>query len=208
MSISNYSELLTAVSSTWPRRSDLTSMAADFITLGEARLNRLLRVREMEESATVTPSQSVSYVSLPTGFMEPISFTDDQGDELQAVAPDVLAKMSANSSTGRPQYYRVSSRIDFERVADGAYSFTMRYYKKLDIAADLTNAVLTAAPDIYLFAALVNAERYVKNDNRIMVWKAELSEAIREWNHRNLRNLATLRTDLPLQVRSNILQDE
>ena len=43
MAISTYSELKTAISD-WMARSDVSGSAADFITLGEARLNRLLEV--------------------------------------------------------------------------------------------------------------------------------------------------------------------
>ena len=43
MAISTYSELKTAIAD-WMARSDVSGSAADFITLGEARLNRLLEV--------------------------------------------------------------------------------------------------------------------------------------------------------------------
>jgi hypothetical protein len=208
MSIDNYTELLSAVSATWPHRADLTGMAADFITLGEARLNRKLRIKAMEESSTITPSQSVRYVALPTGYLEAISFTDDIGDTVQPLSSDSLERAASNATAGHPDYYRISSRIDFERVADSAYSYTLRHYKRLDIAADATNTLLTTAPDIYLFAALVNAERYVKNDNRFPMWKAELNEAISELNSQSKRSLQSLRTDIRLSHNSNILNDQ
>lgn len=197
MSITNYSELQTAVSATWPRRADLSAMAADFITLGEARLNRKLRIREMEEAATINPSTSVRYVSLPTGYLEVISLNSDLGDELQPLTSELLEKATYSASNSRPEYYRISSRIDFERIADQSYNFTLRYFKKLDIATDTTNTVLTNYPDLYLWAALVNAEMYVKNDARIAVWKSSLEEALKELNRQGKRNLNTLRVDTP-----------
>ena len=52
MAISTYAELQTAVTD-WMARSDLSGNAADFITLGEARLNRKLPLRELTDQACV-----------------------------------------------------------------------------------------------------------------------------------------------------------
>ncbi len=198
MAITNYSELLTAVGSTWPRRADLAGMAADFVAQGEAYINRRLRIPEMESATSVSPSQSVRYVALPSRYMEAISFVDDLGDEMQAVDASLLERMAYASAQSRPRFYRIADRIDFDCVADASYNYTLRYYKRLDIASDTTSAVLTAHPDIYRYAALVHAEAYVKNDSRIALWKTSLDEAIRDANRKGKRNLALLRTELPL----------
>ena len=51
MAISNYTELNTAVAN-WLDRDDLTDRIPEFIALAEARFNRLLRIRAMEEKQT------------------------------------------------------------------------------------------------------------------------------------------------------------
>ena len=51
MSISTYSELKTAVEN-WLDRADLTERVPEFISLGEARIARRLRVRGIEQRST------------------------------------------------------------------------------------------------------------------------------------------------------------
>lgn len=205
MSITNYNELKEAVEAKWPHRTDLTAFSADMITLGESHLNRRLRIREMEESATVTPSTSVDYVALPTGYMELVSFADDLGDELTEVSADQLQALRYSAASVRPECYRITSRIDFECVADQAYSYTMHYFKRLDIETDTTNTVLTSHPDLYLYASLVQVEAFVQNDQRIQLWKSLLEEAITDANNQSRRNKRLLRTELA-SVRPSIIR--
>lgn len=205
MAISTYSELQTALAN-WLHRANLTSRIPEFIAMGEAYLNRKLRVKEMEASSTVTPSTTVRYVALPTGYMELISFTDDEGEPVTAVSAEELERLAYGTSPARPYYYRVSSRIDFEAVADQAYSFTLRYLKRLDLATDLTNSVLTNHPDCYLYASLMQSAPYIKDDARISTWNVMLNDAIKSANNQSTRSNQMLRTDFGGRS-SNILND-
>lgn len=205
MSIATYAELKVAVEQKWPHRTNLSTFSEDFITLGEAHLNRVLRCREMETRAAITLSTSNNYAALPTGYMELISFTDDLGDELTEVSSEELEAMRYGASATRPQHYLISSRIEFERVADQAYSYTMWHFKKLNIVADSTNAVLSRHPDIYLYASLVQAEAFIKNDGRIALWKEALNQAVAEANNQARRSKRTLRTEMA-GSRSNIIK--
>lgn len=204
MAISNYTELNAAVAN-WLERDDLTDRIPEFIAMGEATLNRALRVKEMEASATVTPSTSVKYVALPARYMEALSFVDDLGDQLVAVDSERLESLSYATSATRPGYYRISSRIDFERVADATYNYTLRYLKRLDIAADVTNSVLTAHPDCYLYSALLHAAPFLMDDGRAMTWKTFLEAAVRDANNQSQRGLEILATEVPETGQFNIL---
>jgi len=204
MSISTYTELSDALTN-WLHRADLTSHIPEFIAMGEAHLNRKLRVKEMEASATVTPSQSVRYVALPTGYMEQIAFTDDYGDPLTEVDPERLEQLAYGIGAQRPYYYRISSRIDFEAVADTAYSYTLRYRKRLDLATDLTNSVLTNHPDAYLYASLMQSAPFIRDDAQIMTWKTLMDDAVKEANSQSTRSQQLLRTGFG-GVISNILR--
>lgn len=203
MSIANYSELQAAVAN-WLERDDLTDRIPEFITLGETILNRRLRTRDMETSATIMPSTTVRYVALPAGYMELVSFMDDLGDPLSAVDSETLESLAYGQSATRPSYYRISSRIDFDAVADKTYSFKFNYLKRLDIATDLTNAVLTNHPDCYLYSALLQSAPFIMDDERVNTWRALLEVAVRDANNQENRNLAVLRTDLPLVSSFNI----
>ena len=205
MAISAYAELQAALTN-WLHRDNLSSRIPEFIAMGEAYLNRKLRVADMEASSTITPSTSVRYVALPTGFMEPLSFTNEYGEPLTAVDPESLERLAYGIGATRPYYYRISSRIDFEAVADTTYSYTLRYLKRLDLATDLTNAVLTNHPDCYLYASLMQSAPFLKDDARIMTWKSLMDDAVKAANSQSVKSLQLLQTEVFSNIRSNILR--
>ncbi len=53
MALDTYSALQTSIAN-WADRDDLTAFIPDFIALTEARFNRALRLRSMEQSQTAT----------------------------------------------------------------------------------------------------------------------------------------------------------
>lgn len=205
MSLSNYNELKTSVADHL-HRADLTTVIPDLVKLGEARLNRRLRLRSMIDDTTITPSQVNRYVSLPTGYIETIAFVNDYGEDLQEVSYEELKDIGYGISGRRPRYYSITDRIDFECVADSSYSLDMRYYKRLDIETDTTNDVLTNHPDLYLYSALLAAEPYLKNDKRVTVWAELLNTSINEANQRDTRNDRRLRTEIGGNRQFNILR--
>lgn len=194
MSLSNYTDLQAAVTN-WLAKSGLTERIPEFIKLGESYLNRRIRVLEMESSATITPSTTLRYVDLPAGFMELVSFTDDYGEKLIAVPAEMLERIAYAMSPCRPRHYRISSRIDFEVVADATYNYKLKFLKRLDIQTDLTNAILTKHPDCYLYASLMQAEPYIRNDPRVNTWKQLLVEAINEANRQSNKSDDYLTTE-------------
>ena len=57
---------------------------------------------------------------------------------------------------------------------------TVHYYQDIEPLSDTntSNWLLEDAPDIYLYASLVEAEAFIKNDERVAGWKAALDTAI------------------------------
>lgn len=202
MAITNATELQDAVRR-WLHRGDLDAVIPDFVTLGEARINRSLVLPELQAQATIVPSQTERYVALPARFYSLVSFLDDQGEELEQVTTDDLEAMAAGSSPGRPGYYRLSSRVDFERTADADYSYTLIYYQRLDLLADQTNEVLSRHPDIYLYATLLSAAPYIKDDARVAMWAEMFKSAAGEANA-GVRRRLEVRTELPVAGRFDI----
>lgn len=176
MSISNFDELVSAVSD-WLDRDDLSSAVPTFIQLAEARMNRLLEDPEMDvRSISVATGD---YTALPADFGEMISITTGNGP-LRQVGPVEFAGF--NSTSGTPRYYL---------MVDGAISFapsntttpiTMIYRRTIPAlsASNTTNWLLSRAPDAYLYGALVQAEGFLAEDDRIAGWKAMFDEALSE----------------------------
>lgn len=172
MTISTYAELQTAVAG-WLHRGDLTATIPDFISLAEAKLNRRLRLRAQETTATGTVSATVA---LPTSFIGMRSLTVSAGGKsypLTYVAPELLT-----SETGQPTSYTIiGDNIKFQNSTTG-YTYTLVYYVPFAALSAGVNWLITNAPDVYLYATLMEASPYLKDDQRAGTWNQMLSEAI------------------------------
>ena len=166
MAITNYTNLQTAIAS-WHHRD--VPQIPDFISLAEARINNLLESRLSETDTTLTAIISSRYIALPSGFSATLGLwltTYTPRREIKYILPENLPVDSATN--GRPYYYTIDgSNIAFDRPADIAYTYTMRYQASYDIAATSTNDILTNYPDVYLFGSLVEACLFARDDPTI-----------------------------------------
>jgi hypothetical protein len=199
MAITTYSELQSAAA-TWLIRSDLSARIPEFITLAEARLNRVLRMRRAEAEASLTATPSSRSISLPATFAEPLNLwliRDGDREALHFRDPNL---MEAQDESGEPEYWGIdSANVVFERPCDQAYSFVLRYLAKFALSdASPTNALLTDAPDVYLFATLCEAGPFLRDDTLLASFEGKLSRAIREVNAKEHRSKAmqTLSTEV------------
>ena len=183
MAISTYSELQTAVAN-WLDRDDLTARIPEFITLCEARFNRSLRIRAMETlDISVDTVAGTSTVALPTGYvqMRDISLITSPITQLQYVTPEIMNRLNAGSRSGKPETYTIiANNILFGPTPDAVYDISMLYYKTFDALTDVapTNWVITNAPDVYLYGALLEAEPFLMNDQRVQLWATALTQSI------------------------------
>lgn len=180
MSIASYSELKTAVAN-WLNRSDLTSYIPDFITLGENRIYRELRIRTMETALSETIASGVvavpsTYVDLKFAYINSSPTTKLQ----RRTAEFIYEKYPTRSSEGTPHFIaREASNFIFGPYPDSAYTVKGVYYARLTALSDsnTTNWFTTNAPDILLWASLAEAEPFLKNDARVALWAAKYEAA-------------------------------
>lgn len=183
MAITSYAELQTALDN-WLNRSDLSSRTPEFISLAEAKFNRRIRNPEMltrDDTFTVASQ----YETLPTGFLSAERFVllTNPDVELNYVTPEELSeKKFVLRNTAKPIYYTViGDSFEFLPEPADTYTASLLYYKRLDgLATTDPNWLLTNHPDIYLYGALCEAEPYMRNDERLPVWKSLLAEALQE----------------------------
>jgi hypothetical protein len=91
MSIANYSDLQAAISD-WMARSDVSGKAVDFITLAEARLNRLLGV--VGTTATLTGTISSAELDISSlSVQEPQNLYIGDGESELCMTPRALGRM-------------------------------------------------------------------------------------------------------------------
>ena len=186
MALSTFTELKEAVAD-WLDRSDLTARIPDFIALAEARINRELRIRPMEVRSTMYATVDQQYFNLPGGYiqMRNIQLNTNPTTPLEYITPEMLDRLYGSTTTGKPRAYTlIGDEIQLAPIPDSAYQIEMAFYEKFTALGDgtsgtVTNNWLTAnAPDVLLYGALMEAEPFIKNDERIPVWLNGYSNAI------------------------------
>jgi len=178
MSISTYAELKTAVAN-WLDRTDLTSRIPEFITIAEAAIGRDIRVRQMEKRATA--SISTEYADMPTDFIEQrnIQLNTSSQERLKYLTPEQMDMYYPNQTAGQPKVYTIiGTEFQFKPVPDTAYTVEIAYFARFAAlsGANDTNWLLTNAPEVYLYGALVGAKAFLDDDSRIVKW-AQLYQA-------------------------------
>jgi hypothetical protein len=184
MAISTYSELRAAVAD-FLNRSDLTTAIPSFISLAEAALNRRLRSPEMVTRATVTID--AEYENRPADWMETIRYqvNTDPITVLGFVTPEeAIIQKTKFSAAGTPMFFStIGTQFQHVPAPDGSFTGELMYYGRIAGLSDsnTSNWLLTANPDIYLYATLVQSAPYLKEDERIGVWAGMLDRLMAEY---------------------------
>ena len=183
MAITTFTELKTAISN-WLIRSNLATRDEEFIVLAEANINSNLRIREMETSvsfASVIGTNDYGIKANIPRMMEirEVKLAITPKKTLDYLAPDVLTDLWEGDANGVPRAYTLSGdnfRIAPAPDSTNAQNLTIVYYKQQDIATDTTSDLLSRHSDIYLYGSLLQAVPFLKEDNRVALWR-ELYEA-------------------------------
>lgn len=157
MAISTFGTLKTAILNHL-HRSDLDSVAADFVALAEAQIARDVRLQSMETSATGTLSSS--QIALPTGFLEVIRLLVG-GKLLDQVTQEQFARVTAGAQCY--QFTIIGSNIELQGSSGDYDLLYFKRYTALSADGD-TTTLLTDYPDVYLYASLGAAADYIGAD--------------------------------------------
>lgn len=183
MAISTYSELKTAVAD-WLNRADLTAAIPNFIQLAEAKFNRELRTRQQVKRAYATLTGQ--YIQIPTDWLEAINLQLNVTPVrvLDFVTLDQADRIRANryGETNADAYTIVGDQLEVVPPVGTNTEIDMTYYMKVPSLSDgsPTNWLLTAWPDLYLYATLVHAAPYLREDERVGVWKGMADQLLEE----------------------------
>lgn len=187
MAIATFAELKTAVEN-WLDRTNLTDRVPEFITLAETRVNRSLRVLGIETRSITSLVAGQAYYAFPSDFQEmrniqintnPITLlTYRTPQQLDVEYPD-------QSTTGTPKVYTIiGSQFQLAPIPESTDDLEIAYFKSPAVLSDsnTTNWTLTNAPDLLLYASLLEAEAFLVNDSRVPLWKAAFDEGMKEIN--------------------------
>ena len=209
MAITTYAELQTATAN-WLDRTDLTSRIPEFIELAEANFNRVIRQPDM---VATDNSFSIAgrYTTLPTDTLEIIRIVVDLTPVivLEYLTPEEISERRiVMSSTGKPYYFTTiggaTNQLEVLPSPDSTYTSSIVYYTRIAVLSDsaTSNWLLASHPDIYLFGTLVEAEPYLKNDERMTMWTTRLDKAL---NALGLQGHRERHTASGLRMRSRVL---
>lgn len=181
MALDTYANLQTAIISYAFRTGDseFTAAVPDFIALTESRLNRVLRVREMEASATLTLTNSAG--TLPSDYLEfrRVVANTSPTTPLELVTPDFASSEYGTTYSGFPVHFTIIGSTLTVYPSTTA-TVALSYYQKIPALATATNWLLTKAPELYLYGALVEAAPYMMDDQRANVWGTLFQKALKD----------------------------
>ena len=196
--ITSYATLQTAVTEWLARDQDATLIARipTFIQLAEAKFNRLLFVRQMEARSTTptdTSDDEPEFISLPSDFqsMRRIRLSSVDGKpalEFKSGTQLDEYRYGVSDVTGQPRYFTIfGDEIELCPTPDAEYTIEMVYRKNIPaLASNDPNWLLTLAPDLYLYGALLESAPYIKEDGRLQTWGAGFSAALDGLNNLGL----------------------
>ncbi len=169
------------------QRSDALVVAniPQFIALAQIRIPRELKVLGFRQEVTSTfdgSAQSDGIVQKPSDWRKTIAFYVGTGpnnathtavlerdyDYIRTAYPDA-------SQTGTPRFYGDADYNHWlvQPTPSTSFPFKVAYYGTLTQLDDTTqtNWLTENAPDLLLYASLLEAAPFLKTDERIEVWK-------------------------------------
>lgn len=183
MALDTYANLQTAIISYAFRTGDseFTAAVPDFITLVESRLNRVLRVREMEAAATLTLTNSAG--TLPTDYLEfrRVVANTSPTTPLELVTPDFASTEYGTTYSGFPVHFTIIGSTLTVYPSTTA-TVALSYYQKIPALSDSSTAnwLLAKAPELYLYGALVEAAPFMMDDGRTQTWGTLFQKALKD----------------------------
>lgn len=167
----------------WLNRPDLTSIIPSLIMMGEYRLQRDLRTRQMLGVARASTTGGISTVGIPSDFIEmrDIHIEANPVRTLSYESPNSFYRNTRSTESGVPNSYTVlADDMQFAPIPDAAYVLQMLYYVKPELLSSTnpSNIFLANAPDALLYASLAEAAPYLMNDSRLAVWASLYDRAI------------------------------
>ena len=195
MTIVTYADLQSAIGN-WLARSDLSANIPDFITLAEQRIfygaddpnlpSPPLRIRAMEQvtdPGVYATTAGTPTLALPSGFVEAraVALNTNPVADLDFTTLKQLNGTWTGTENGQPKVYTFQGdSLRFGPTPDAAYGVVLSYYKRFDpLAVTPTNWLMANAPGIYLYAALLEAQPFIMNDQRLPIWASMLGAATR-----------------------------
>ena len=187
----NYGDLV-ALIQRYTKRADVDDLIPDWIRFAQLRIDTDCRLSQQEYRSVTIPK--AEFTTLPPDFLELRNIqTNYQGGlALEYMTPSQIDIAGRSLKSGPVQFYTIMDnqlQLLPAPQADSVAQMEIFYYAKQ--AALVENAdttlLLTAFPNLYLYAAMVEAMPFVENQAGAQRWDAMYTDI------RNTLNLSAQR---------------
>lgn len=167
------------------------------INLAERRIARELKIEGLINVLTGTLTAGLAVYPKPDRWRTTVSFNYGIGDQYTQLFPRsyeyVRTYWPNRNETGVPLFY---ADYDYSNwivspTPDQAYPFEVLVYQLLPLLDDAnqTNWLTEYAPQVLLYASLLEATPFLKNDERIAVWQSMYDRAAQALNGEDLSKI-------------------
>ena len=182
MALDTYSDLKASLAN-WLHRADLEALIPDFIRLAEIQMNADVTSRSMETRVVLTATAGDANLDLPGDVLDirRLQVLGSFNRVLIYRSADEVAQENPLSRSGVPEVFMVhGSSLELAPIPDSNYSIELLYYQRIPALSDAnpTNWLLTICPNAYLYGALLAAQPYLINDERIPMIQSLYRQAV------------------------------
>lgn len=174
----SYDELQASIAA-YIQRTNLNDDIPLFIQLAEVRLRAAIKTMEaqMADPWIVQPARDSDVIPLPTDYGS-IAKVMYGGRYLNFISPELIDQQARRHTRG--EYSILGGNLYLQTKVDGTELLTVQYYRNLPSLSDAnpSNWLLEDYPNLYLFAALVEASAFIMDDDRLPLWATSYSAAL------------------------------
>lgn len=194
--ITSYSTLLTAVGD-YLARSDLSAFTPNYVQNFEERFFRdSQNWASWMETAFSSATASSGVVAVPSAYLglKVAYISGQQYAPLKRISLDQLySRYPRGGSSGVPKFIaRNRTNFEFGPIPSDGTELAGTYYAKPTVLRSYTTGgadaaahhLILNAPDLLLYGALLEAEPFLKNDSRIIIWKSFYDAALAAYRSR------------------------
>lgn len=193
----NYTQIQDQIRSILKRGTSLDSDIPTWITLAESQIKADVRYSQSLSDVSLTLTAGQSTATYPAG-LELRDLSIDFGTYRTPISI-VSSLPTPDTTTGQPRFATVyGDTLLFDVVADQNYTITAQMYGEPDIATTTTNWIGDAAPDAYIYGALMHSTVKTEADPTMYsaMFDAAISKLKRINAKRNGYTAQVMRVDL------------
>ena len=197
MAIQSFTDLKTAITD-WVADTTIDDYLNDVILIAEKRLQRDIRIRELE--VTFSETMSSGEVDIPT-FVGEFIFNELKHARLDVAGGQPLEVSESGwlydhfpnrTSTARPLYIATDAdKFIFGPFPDAEYTVNGTYFKRPQplSGSNATNEFTDNVPDALFFACLAETAPLLKDDSRVSVWESKYNQIKQGYEASNKRQM-------------------